>query len=145
MKDVVGSIRVECDAPTFLNFSAIDNREGTASTVESTHFGLGNVNGNGKLGYYKMRLLGASVDDAGASVYSAIKGSTSLSSASVVFVDKGKVTGWANSENAQASGKIFQAVLAVGPVLGSSKEMAGPITDTTKLDGSATLNFNYAL
>lgn len=145
MKEISGSINVECEADTFLNFSAIDNRAGTASTAESTHFGLGNVNGTGKLGYYKMKLVAATVDRINSHVYSASKGSTSLSSAMDVFVDKDKVTGWANSENAQASGKSFQARLMVEPVLASSKEMGGPITDSTKLDGSATLNFSYAL
>ncbi|WP_411754906.1 DUF1120 domain-containing protein [Serratia sp. (in: enterobacteria)] len=145
MKEIAAAINVECEADTFLNFSAIDNRAGTASTVESTHFGLGNVNGTGKLGYYKMRLIAATVDRVGVSVYSASKGSTSLSSSMEVLVDKDKVTGWANSENAQASGKNFQAFLMVEPVLASSKEMGGPITDSTKLDGSATLNFSYAL
>lgn len=145
MRQITGLLHVECEAETFLNFSAIDNREGTASLVDSTHFGLGNVNGTGKLGYYKMKLLEASVDQTSSSFYSAHKGSTSLSSSSDVFVDKGKVTGWADSANAQASGKTFQAILSVEPVLASSKEMGGPITDGTKLDGSATLNFSYAL
>lgn len=145
MKEIVSALHVECEAETFLNFSAIDNRAGTASSAESTSFGLGNVNDTGKLGYYKMRLAAATVDNVSSSVYSAHKGSTSLSSAPLVFVDKDKVTGWATSDNLQASGKNFQAVLFVIPVLASSKEMAGPITDSTKLDGSATLNFSYAL
>lgn len=145
MRELSGSLHVECEADTFLNFSVIDNRVGTASTVDSTHFGLGNVNGSGKLGYYKMKLGEASVDKVSVSVYSAPRGSTSISSTPVVFVDKDKITGWANSENAQASGQSFQATLTVEPVLASLKEMAGPITDSTKLDGSATLNFSYAL
>lgn len=145
MNMIDASVTVDCEAETFLNFSAVDNRAGTASKDESTHFGLGNVNGTGKLGYYKMRLVGATVDSERVFVYSAVKGSTSISSEPFTFVDKDKVTGWAKSENAQASGKRFQAVLFVEPVLASSKEMGGPITDSTKLDGSATLNFSYAL
>lgn len=145
MRVMTGLLNVECEAETFLNFSVVDNREGTASSVESTHFGLGNVNGTGKLGYYKMKLLGASVDNSSANIYSATKGSTSISPTATVFVDKGKVTGWADAADAQASGKSFRAILTVEPVLASSKEMGGPITDGTKLDGSATLNFSYAL
>lgn len=32
---------VNCEAETFLNFTVVDNREGTASATGSAHFGLG--------------------------------------------------------------------------------------------------------
>ncbi|CAM3995504.1 hypothetical protein [Serratia silvae] len=145
MREIMGSLNVVCDADTYLKFSAVDNREGTASTAGSTHFGLGNVNGKGKLGYYTMKLSTAKVDGAESGLYSTQKGSTSTTAYLTATIDKGKVTGWADDNNTQVSGKLFQANLAIEPVLASTKDMAGSITENTKLDGSATLNFSYGL
>lgn len=145
LKEIRSELTVVCEADTFLNFSAVDNREGTASSIGNTHFGLGNVNGSGKLGYYKMKFFGASVDRDSAAVYSENKGSTSIEATNGVYVEKGKITGWANRNDAQASGKFFQAYLAVEPVLASLQDMGGSPADGTKLDGSATLSFSYAL
>lgn len=145
LKEINGEVTVMCEADTFLNFSAVDNREGTASSIGNTHFGLGNVNGAGKLGFYKMKFFGATVDRVAAAVYSENKGSASIEATNGVYVEKGKVTGWATREDAQASGKFFQAYLAVEPVLASLQDMGGTPAEGTKLDGSATLSFSYAL
>jgi type 1 fimbria pilin len=145
LKDINGELIVRCEADTFLNFSAIDNREGTASSIGNQHFGLGQVNGSGKLGYYKMKFFGGYVDAVDEAVYSENKGSTTVESTHSVYVEKGKVTGWATRNNTQASGKYFKAILAVEPVLGSLQDMGGTPADGTKLDGSATLSFSYAL
>ncbi|MBH3008174.1 DUF1120 domain-containing protein [Serratia ureilytica] len=140
-----GAVKVDCEAETFLNFTVVDNREGTASTANTTNFGLGNVNGSGKLGYYRINLLSASVDGKASSVFSAVKGSSSFTALSSVYVDKNKVTGWAKGTSVQSSGKKFAAVMQVEPMLASSASMGGPITDNVKLDGSATLNFAYGI
>lgn len=138
-------VKVNCEAETFLNFSVIDNRASSSSLASSTSFGLGNVNGTGKLGYYKLRLVSGTIDNAQTLVYSTNKGSLSFAAEQSVYADKNKVTGWAKSANVQASGKAFSSALVVEPVLASSKDMGGPVTDNVKLDGSATLNFSYGL
>ena len=40
---------VNCDSPTYLSYRAIDNRTATSSTI---NYGLGFINGTGKIGYY---------------------------------------------------------------------------------------------
>lgn len=144
----VKSLVVSCDASTYLTFTAVDNRDGTASATNSTYFGLGNVNGSGKLGYYQIQLLEPSIDGRGTNnsirLFSAAKGASTITGATSVFVDKNKVTGW-SGPNALEGGKVFAADMRVLPVLASSASMGGPITETTKLDGSATLNFAYGL
>ncbi|HGM5574381.1 TPA: DUF1120 domain-containing protein [Serratia marcescens] len=140
-----GTLAVTCEAETFLNFTVTDNREGTASVNNGEHFGLGNVNGTGKLGYYKVAVMAASVNGLTSPVFSVSKGGSSFSATTSAAVDKNKVTGWAKSANVQNSGKTFAAVLMVTPVLASSKDMGGSIADNVKLDGSATLNFAYGL
>ncbi|MBH1922351.1 DUF1120 domain-containing protein [Serratia marcescens] len=138
-------LAVNCEAETFLNFTVVDNREGTASVTGGTHFGLGGVNGAGKLGYYKVSVLNATVNALSSSLYSVKKGTTTFSAASSVYIDKNNVIGWAKSGNVQNSGKIFSAVLEVEPYLASTKDMNGPITDNVKLDGSSTLSFAYGI
>ncbi|OQV35957.1 DUF1120 domain-containing protein [Serratia marcescens] len=139
------TITTDCDAKTYLSFSVEDNREGSSSSSGSTNFGLGNVNGNGKLGYYQLKMRDGMVDGKLSSLYSTSKGSTSFSAVSSITLDKNKVMGWAESTNAQNSGKRFFAAIELNPVLASSKDMNGPITDSVKLDGSALLNFTYGL
>jgi hypothetical protein len=135
-----------CDAATYLSFTATDNREGSSSASGSTYFGLGNVNGTGKLGYYQMKMYGAAVDNIGVSqLYSTPKGSTSFSAAQEIIMNKNNVMGWAKSSGVQNSGKQFAAAIDLIPMLASSKDMNGPLTDSVKLDGSALLNFAYGL
>lgn len=141
----VSQVMVDCEAETFLSFTVVDNREGTASNSSTTNFGLGAVNGDGKLGYYRLTALAANVDGSSSQLYSATKGSTSFPAAQGANVDKNKIIGWALADNIQRSGKKFSTLLSVEPFLASSKDMGGPITDNVKLDGSATLNFAYGL
>ncbi|ANM79622.1 MULTISPECIES: DUF1120 domain-containing protein [Serratia] len=136
---------VDCEAETFLNFTVVDNREGTASVTGSANFGLGGVNGSGKLGYYKVNALNAAVNGVSSALYSVQKGATTFSTVSSAYVDKNNVTGWAKSGNVQNSGRLFSVMLEVEPYLASSKDMNGPITDSVKLDGSSTLNFAYGI
>ncbi|BEM59370.1 hypothetical protein SME22J_32310 [Serratia marcescens] len=136
---------VNCEAETFLNFTVVDNREGSASVADSANFGLGSVNGSGKLGYYKVNILNAAVNGVSSALYSVKKGTTTFSTVSSAYIDKNNVTGWAKSGNVQNSGKLFAALLQVEPYLASSKDMNGPITDNVKLDGSSTLSFAYGI
>ncbi|MGL1812382.1 UNVERIFIED_CONTAM: DUF1120 domain-containing protein [Serratia marcescens] len=138
-------LAVSCEAETFLNFTVVDNREGTASATGGANFGLGSVNGAGKLGYYKVNILNATVNGVSSALFSVKKGTTAFTTVSSAYADKNNVTGWAKSGNVQNSGKIFSAVLEVEPYLASTKDMNGPITDNVKLDGSSTLSFAYGI
>lgn len=138
--------QVECEAETYLSFTIVDNRAGTASLTSNTAFGLGNVNGTGKLGYYTMVMNTNWVDGTSVMTYSTPKGSTLFTASSVpTSVDKTKVMGYARANNVQVSGKKFVTDLKITPFLASSKDMGGPLSDSVKLDGSATLNFAYGL
>lgn len=138
-------LAVTCEAETFLSFTVVDNREGTASVTDSGNFGLGSVNGAGKLGYYKINILNAVVNGVTSGLYSTKKGTTTFSTVSSAYINKDNVAGWAKSGNVQNSGKLFAVTLQVEPYLASSKDMNGPITDNVKLDGSSTLSFAYGI
>ncbi|WP_406902917.1 DUF1120 domain-containing protein [Serratia marcescens] len=137
------SWQVQCDAATYLSFTVVDNREGTASKEGTTNFGLGPVNEKGKLGYYRVKMFNPIVDGSMSSIYST--SGSQFSAVKEVYLDKGKTMGWAASDNQQAAGKRFSAYLDVQPVLASAKDMNGPIADSSKLDGAMTMNFSFGI
>lgn len=133
---------VTCDAQTYLSFSVVDNRAATASTAAATNFGLGNVNGTGKIGFYTVALQKPTVDGVASFTYASI--GTSISGAATTLLGSNTRHGWATS-NQQKEGKTFTADLAVTPTLAGSSAMGGAITDSVPLDGSLTLNFAFGL
>jgi type 1 fimbria pilin len=137
------TVTVTCDAQTNLTFSAIDNRAGTASAVGATNFGLGNVNGTGKIGYYTLSLSSATVDGTPSSVFTTA--GTTFTASSSAPVTLGNKQGWAASDSSLMVGKVFAAQLAATATLAGSAEMGGPVSDTISLDGSTTLNFAFGL
>lgn len=135
---------VTCDAETYLNFSPVDNRAASASAVLATNFGLGMVNGTGKIGYYTAQMKNATVDGVSSSLFTANSGT--FTPATTANITTGSRSGWATSaNNTQKSGKVFVADITVSPVLASTTTMNGPITDNVSIDGSMTLNFAYGI
>ena len=135
---------ITCDAETYLNFSPEDNRKDTASTAATTNFGLGMVNGTGKIGYYTAQMRNPTVD--GKTAYLFNSSSATFAPAATAAIATGTRSGWATSANStQQSGKVFAADIVVTPVLASSTTMNGAITDLTDIDGSMTLNFAFGI
>ncbi len=138
---------ITCDAETYLNFSHVDNRASSASTTHIGNFGLGNVNGSGKIGFYTVVVKNPTVDGVPSRVFSTMNNSvTSTDIVPYLSIHTGNRHGWASASSiAQKSGKIFMADFEVTPTLASSSAMNGPITDDTNIDGSMTLNFAYGI
>jgi hypothetical protein len=135
---------VTCDAQTYLTFNIVDNRAGTASTPASTNFGLGNVNGSGKLGYYTVTLSNPTVDGALANTFSTT-GTTFTAISSTLLSTGSARYGWASGNNTLKAGRVFAANLTAAPYLAGSATMGGAVTDGLSLDGSLTLNFALGL
>lgn len=140
-----GEMEIKCDAETSLTFNVIDNRQGTASVTGAQHFGLGNVNGTGKLGYYKVAVYLPRVDYGDSRLF--ITSNSAITSTSPkVDLEPGKRTGWAPaSGNTLAIGKNFSAMMYVEAFLAKSGDMHGGIGEGTNLDGSTTLDFAFGL
>ncbi|WP_447873184.1 DUF1120 domain-containing protein [Serratia fonticola] len=139
------TIQATCDADTALTFSIVDNRVATASTPSTKHFGLGSVNGTGKLGYYGIKMKMGYVDSKEVNLFAVAKSSASFGTSKEVDVDTSKIMGWSESDNKLAIGKNFISVLQVMPYLASAKDMGGSVPEDTKLDGSATLSFAFGI
>ena len=144
LPEIIKTWTVTCDAATFLNITQVDNRIASKSDASALSFGLGNVNGDGKIGYFRAQLRNATVDGtatslfyANSNVFTAVKATH--------YLEQGWKIGWAADASTQKSGKVFAVDIAVTPVLASSATMKGPITENTNIDGSVTLNFAYGI
>jgi hypothetical protein len=139
-------INAICDAATSLTFSIVDHRVDSTSVPSAKHFGLGSVNGSGKLGYYSIKMKNGYVDGKVVDVFSTSKSNPSFTPAKEVDVDTGKVMGWSKGGNNKlAIGKQFVSALEVTPYLASLKDMGGTVPEDTTLNGSATLNFAFGI
>ncbi len=134
---------ITCDAETYLSLTPSDNRASSSTNTGTGYFGLGNVNGSGKIGTYSVDILNGTVDGVKSNLY--VSATAAISPQASVRMHKGYRNGWAATTNLQKSGKIFAADLKVTPVLASSLTMNGPVTEDTNIDGSMTLNFAFGI
>lgn len=143
-----GSVRVQCSAPTALTFTTTDNRFGTAShSIGNRNFGLGSVNGTGKLGFYRLQLREPTVDGVGSKMLVASDNGAIATVGEVMGVEYGKRMGWLSSSGDKelAIGKDFAFKMSAIAYLASKKDMNGALGEDAKLDGSATMEFGFGL
>ncbi len=133
---------VACTGKTYLTYQVIDNRAASSSTVNTANFGLGNVNETGKLGYYKVLMSKATVDEKASSVFAT--NTKTIASVASVYLGTAAIMGWSSGTTLQA-GQNFAALFEVQPQLGGTTTMNGPISDNANLDGSLTMNFAFGL
>ena len=136
---------IKCEGETYLGYTVVDNAADSVIGTQGDRFGLGFVNGTGKVGYYTVKMKNATVDNNPANVYATT--TTSISSVAEVNAQKGSYKmGWASKAvNGQQIGSTFEANFDVTAYLGGTTDMNGPITDDVPLAGTATLNFTYGL
>lgn len=146
LPEITKNWTIDCDGDTYLTFKVNDNAEGTANGTLDTQFGLGNVNGAGKVGFYTVQLLNAKVDQVTSHVF-ATNTTTLSNKALTTTVRKNNYSmGWASSTaSVQQIGSLFEADMKVIATLAGTQIMNGPITDDVPLDGSLTLDFAYGL
>ncbi|HEB5883263.1 TPA: DUF1120 domain-containing protein, partial [Yersinia enterocolitica] len=125
---------VICDAETYVSVTGSDNRAG--SSTSGGRYGLGFVNGAGKIGDYGVYFSNAKVD--GTAKYFRKQ---EEAAAAILSLSIGPLNGlsWVHANATKALGKVFSADIEVMPRLGSVADMKGPITENVKIDGSMTL------
>lgn len=142
---------VTCDTPTYLSMTMVDNRAATASattTAAVTFFGLGNINGTGKIGYYSGTITNGFVDGVSTAMYTADMGSSRLSTSprgSGFEIYVVRRFGWSDTNGVAIAGRVFSTDISITPLLARKEKMNGPVTDSAKIDGSMTINFSFAI
>lgn len=139
---------VSCDAEAALTFTVVDHRINDKMNAGAEYFGLGRVNGQGKLGQYRILMSQASVDGRS----TAIQDSLSMVQINAVnetyLKSDGTHYGWVspnNGMNQLTTGQVFNARFTVSPTLASREQMNGPIVGEVQLDGLATMNFSFGI
>ncbi|ERK08932.1 DUF1120 domain-containing protein [Serratia fonticola] len=143
-----GSVHVKCSAPTPLTFTTTDNRLGTATFRSGgRNFGLGYVNGSGKLGFYHLQLREPTVDGVASRMFTASESGTVGMTFNTVDLEYGKRVGWAPASGAQemAIGKDFAFRMSAKAYLSAKSAMNGDLGEDVNLDGSATMEFGFGL
>jgi len=137
---------IDCQGDTYLSFSVVDNADATESAKADQNFGLGNVNTDGKLGYFTVLMENATVDKAPSHVFATTSNSVANKGATTFVRKTGHTMGWAQTgSHTQQIGRVFETDMTVTATLAGSAAMNGPITDDVPLAGSLTLNFAYGL
>lgn len=140
---------VRCEDNTRVTYTVTDNQKGTASVEGNNHYGFGNVNGSGKLGYYTIQAHSGKVNNTNVNIFRSMNNS-GLNVFGVPVLDvynNGYYHGWVDPirPTEAVSAKDFKVTLYIATYLGSKKVMNGPIADDTTLNGSATFNLFYAI
>lgn len=143
LSPIIKNWTITCDADTYLTLTPTDNRAASSTHTASNRYGLGNVNGSGKIGTYYVEMLNGTVDGVSSNLYTTA--STTITPQANAYIQKGYKNGWAAGTNRQKSGKIFGADFKVVATLASSATMNGPITEDANIDGSMTLNFAFGI
>ncbi|HFP3027440.1 TPA: DUF1120 domain-containing protein [Yersinia enterocolitica] len=126
---------VICDAETYVSVTGSDNRAG--SSTSGGRYGLGFVNGAGKIGDYGVYFSNAKVDGTAKYFRKQEEAAAAILSLSIGPLNR---LSWVHANATKAPGKVFSADIEVMPRLGSVADMKGPITENVKIDGSMTLS-----
>ncbi|HEJ9060840.1 TPA: DUF1120 domain-containing protein [Serratia fonticola] len=144
LQEITKNWSVVCDAETYLKVNAIDNRSATAvgGVFNNNNFGLGSVNGSGKIGSYTILMSRVKVDGQDTKLFFVGASNAAMDS---VYLKTSPSLAWGAATNVFTTGKVFSADFTVEPKLGGTSDMNGAINDNVNIDGSVTLNFAYGI
>jgi hypothetical protein len=136
---------IECDADTYMTYTADDQEAASVLAAANTNYGLG-LNGTNKIGFYTVTMENGSVDGTPTSVYYQSIGTTSPGSAAATtpVYNVSYKQGWVHATGIAALGKNFAMDLKVAPTLGTLAEV-GPTTQDVPFAGSTTLIFTAGI
>ncbi|SFS18604.1 hypothetical protein SAMN05216570_3769 [Dyella sp. OK004] len=149
---------VTCDALTYLTFGAVDVEHDSASLGGDTNFGLGNINGNGKIGYYTVYMTNPKVDAGDgkglqrAYLFIGKPNDSNGVGQDAKYMAHGFSHGWVTSAAGTGvtpsplmAGKVFVVDMTVQPYLASSAVMGGPVNSDVNLKGKVVISYSFGL
>ncbi|CNJ98051.1 beta-fimbriae major subunit [Yersinia frederiksenii] len=137
---------ITCDGSTYLSLTSYDNRKASISDVTSLHnFGLGFVNGTGKIGFYKTTMSNGKVDGVSSLLYFIDASNVLQGGHTLETLRDSYRFGWSENTTTVKAGKVFSVDLTVTPTLAGSTTMGGAITENINIDGSATISFSFGI
>ena len=137
--------QVVCSAPVTALFLTVDTDQKSDSllTSDPTRFGLGSVNGRGRLGYYQVTLNNATVDGSPVQLYQTSNATQVGSPQSSVILNSAVFQGWTRDGRLPARGQHYSVQLTVTPTLNSLQETQGALVNGGELNGELILSFPF--
>lgn len=137
--------QVVCSAPVTALFLTIDSdqRSDSLSSADPTRFGLGSVNGQGRLGYYQVTLNDARVDGFPVQLYQTNSQTQVGIPQSSVMLKSGAFQGWTRDGHLPAKGQQYSVQLTIAPTLNSLQETQGALVNGGELNGELILAFPF--
>lgn len=138
--------QVVCSAPVSALFLTVDadQQADTLSDSDPTRFGLGPVNGQGRLGTYQVILDNAMVDGMPVQLYQTTSQTLVGESKSSVMLKSAAFQGWTRDGHLPAKGQHYSVRLTTTPVLNSLQETHGPLVNGGELQGTLVLAFPFS-
>ena len=135
----VMTLVVVCDAPIQFALHSIDNRAG--SSISSSDYGLGLINGTQKLGWYKLMLRNAVADGAQMQPIASSDGGNTWYSEDLW--DAGLYMALATLDDATQPASIKELVTELVVDTSIARTDGLDLSNEVTLDGSATLEVKY--
>ncbi|CAM3260141.1 Protein of unknown function [Pseudomonas gessardii] len=135
----VMTLAVLCDAPIQFALNSIDNRAG--SSIMTSDFGLGLINGTQKLGWYQLTLRNAVADGSAMQLIASGDGGNTWYKES--FWDAGLYMAVATQDDATQPASVKELVTELVVSTSIARTDGLDLSNEVTLDGSATLEVKY--
>ncbi|EIU7559083.1 MULTISPECIES: hypothetical protein [Providencia] len=141
------TVQVVCSAPVASLLIHVDSDVQAASTIghDPTHFGLGFVNGQGRLGHYRVKLTDARVNGQQTQLYQTNDLSQVGRAQPESWLQSSVYQGWSRDGLSPVSGERYSVTMTVQPYLNSLKETNGPLVSGADLNGELVLSFPFSI
>lgn len=141
------SISIACSAPVTSLLMNVESDTQAASVIGSdpTHFGLGFVNGQGKLGYYRVKLTDARVNEQQTQLYQSLDSNQLGRVQSESWLQSSTYQGWSRDGLSPDSGERYSVTMTVYPYLNNLQNTNGPLVSGADLNGELVLSFPFSI
>lgn len=141
------TVHVICSATVASLLIQVDSDVQAASTRGHgpTYFGLGFVNGQGRLGDYRVKLTDARVNDQQTQLYQTTNPTQVGRVQAESWLQLSGYHGWSRDGVMPEAGARYSVILTVYPYLNSLQDTNGPLVSGAELNGELVLSFPFSI
>ncbi|HGN0352870.1 TPA: fimbrial protein [Proteus mirabilis] len=138
-------INISCPSPVSPVLFSIkaDEKMGTTTDNDQTHFGLGTINTTGKIGFFQVSIEKATVNGIDVNIYETDNENNIGIIKTSPQLKIGTLNGFSQDGVTPSKGNNYQLKLKISPTIYSLKETNGPLVDGGELSGSLLFDFSF--
>ncbi|HEK1719849.1 TPA: fimbrial protein [Proteus mirabilis] len=138
-------IDINCPSPISPVLFSIkaDEKVGTTTDSDQTHFGLGTINTTGKIGFFQVSIEKATVDGIDVNIYETDNENSIGIIKTSPLLKIGTLNGFSQDGLTPSKGNNYQLKLKISPTIYSLKETNGPLVNGGELSGSLLFDFSF--